>query len=123
MRYKICMLLISISFLGSCKTIRSDGAIYIHNNSGKSIYWSMSGLYPDTTIAPISYSVNIDSGQTKGPYSYLLSSSGVIELFLFDNSVLGANPWDSVVSKYLILKRYDLTQDSIVKLNSIITYP
>jgi hypothetical protein len=97
----------------------------IQNNSGKSLYYVFTTTYPDTSIPPyIPYAIVIDPYKTGGPFLYSVSSnSGIVEVFLLDSTIVATNPWDSVVAKYMVLKRYDLTTDSLNKLNGIITYP
>lgn len=43
-------------------------------------------------------------------------------IFIYDAHTLGATPWDTVRKKYMILKRFDLTYDSLVKLNWTVIY-
>jgi hypothetical protein len=49
--------------------------------------------------------------------------SGRLEIFIFDLGVLRNNSWDTIAKNYLILKRYDLTLDSLKKMNWLIQYP
>ncbi len=121
--------LITLLFLGllsSCK-----GVIYpvfsIKNNSNKVLLYSYSTLYPDTSIAKVSsYKIinpEMNSEKINGPFGYGTSSNGIVEIFLFDSVVYSTTPWDTIVKKYMILKRYDLTRDSINKMGGVITYP
>jgi hypothetical protein len=50
-------------------------------------------------------------------------TSGIVEIYLFDKAIIAGNPWDSVVKKYLILKRFDLSLNSLNKRNWKIQYP
>jgi hypothetical protein len=57
---------------------------------------------------------------------YLLpnfKTSGWVEVFLFNVDTLQKYGWQTVTSKYLITKRYDLTYDSIKANNNVINYP
>jgi hypothetical protein len=57
---------------------------------------------------------------------YLLpdfETQGSVEIFLFDVDTLQKYGWQTVASKYLITKRYELTYDSIKANNNVINYP
>ena len=100
---------------------------YLKNNSQKSLLYSYSTKYPDTSIAVINDPKIILPGET---YSILTNIkydannpyTGVIELFVFDRDTLNAYKWDTLVSKNLV-KRYDLTVDSLHKMNNTVMYP
>ena len=108
-------------FTFSCKKNSID-TFYIKNTSNKSITYTTSNLFPDTSIVQILNYKIINPGQLDGPFAYSTSASGVVEVFLFDNNIFQTNTWDNVSKKYLILKRYDLTKDSISKMGGVITY-
>ena len=103
-------------------------SFYIQNNSKDTFEYSFSTLYPDTSIlnnidtSPIyphqQHEINIPA--------YLLPSfetKGQVEIFLFNVDTLQKYPWPTVMSSYLIAKRYDLTYDSIKADNNVISYP
>ncbi len=85
-------------------------------------------MFPDTSILN-----NMDSSliypfqqnQIEFPV-YLLpnfKTGGWVEIFLFNVDTLQKYGWQTVASKYLITKRYDLTYDSIKVDNNVINYP
>jgi hypothetical protein len=47
----------------------------------------------------------------------------LLEIFLFNVDTLQKYGWQTVASKYLITKRYDLTYDSIKEHNNVMNYP
>jgi hypothetical protein len=50
--------------------------------------------------------------------------SGKFQVLVYDASVVKTTPWDTVVSKYLVLKRYELTADEDVSgTKGVISYP
>lgn len=132
---------ISVLFfsLASCRPDTFYTFFKIKNNGAGGICYRYSNLYPDTTIPRGSYlpggtiaapSDIIPSGQSYSVIkaapldSYFKSVlSDTMEIFIFDANIVQTTPWDTVLAKYLILKRYDLTLDSIKKMHGIITYP
>ncbi len=43
--------------------------------------------------------------------------------FIYDAQTLETTPWDTVVKKYMILKRHDLTKKDLDSMGWKITYP
>lgn len=123
---KFLVLLLSVICISAtCSKDRVKTAFFIKNNSTKSIYFAFSDKYPDTSIPPyIPLAIVTDPQGSGGPFLYSVSSnSGIVEIFLFDSSIVASKPWDSITKNYMVLKRYDLTIDSINKMNTTITYP
>jgi len=139
MTKKYLFLLVIYCALISCHPDRFFGWFSIKNNSSKGICYSYSNLYPDTSIPKGNYvpsgspgppSITIQPGES---YSLLKAASldsyfnsvtsGTMELFIFDSHTVETVSWDSVRTNYLILKRYDLTLDSIKKMNGVINFP
>lgn len=124
-----------------CKKLTAyNSDIQVHNNSSKSIYFSWGYSFPDTTLLgstylynpaydPVKYKIEPNSSapdsRYESPESFFEHNypSGKACFFIFDATVLETINWDTVRAKYLILKRYDFTLDSLKKLNWIITYP
>ena len=120
----VALLLSVICISATCSKSRVSTDFFIKNNSSKTVYYSWSDKYPDTSLTEILNEISIDPLQTVGPFYYTVSpGSGIVEIFLFDSITVASNPWDSITAKYMILKRYDLTIDSINKMNRIVTYP
>jgi hypothetical protein len=46
-----------------------------------------------------------------------------IMIFIFDAKIIETVPWDTIRTKYLVLKRYDLNLQDLQRLNWTITYP
>ncbi len=131
-------LAILFNVLTSCHPDKYYSFFTIKNNSASGICYSYSNSYPDTSIpnnkylpTPIIAPSNvIQSGEsytvvkaaTLGDY-FKSVPSGTMEIFIFDAQVVQTIPWDTVVTKYMVLKRYDLSLDSIKKMNGVINYP
>jgi hypothetical protein len=104
-------------------------SLYIQNNSKDSFKYSYSTMFPDTSILN-----NLDSSfiypsqqhQINIP-AYLLTNFQTggqqLEIFLFNVDTLQKYPWQTIMSNYLITKRYLLTYDSLKNVNNIISYP
>ena len=106
----------------------SNYTFYIQNNSKDTIAYTFSNLYPDNSLQ------KIDGTTIIYPYkknkidfqSYLLPNFqkyGILEIFIINFNTIQKYSWQEIASKYLITRRYDLTLDSIKKLDSLITYP
>ena len=138
--------MIALSFY-SCTDIKSiDDRLKIYNSSSKTIVYEISTKFPDTSLSSNFYNVAGDTaptsaiqtfthvilpsntntyrlyGQWEGEFSSEIPS-GKIEIFIFDLGALKINSWDTIAKNYLILKRYDLTLDSLKKMNWLIRYP
>jgi hypothetical protein len=130
---------ISCCFLASCHPDNFYTFFDIKNNSDQAIYYTYSNKYPDTSV---DQSIYIPPGSTRTPSEIINANSRLavvkagplenyfktipsdtIEIFIYDAKVVRNTPWDSVVAKYLVLKRYDLILDSINKMGRIVTYP
>jgi hypothetical protein len=107
--------------------------VTIINNSNLPIYYGRSGRYPDTiTLYPDptgdqnfkieAYSVGEDR-KYRDCLEKDFESQRTWMYFIFDSHLLETTPWDTVVKKYMILKRYDLTLEDMVKSDWTITYP
>jgi len=122
---KFLFLLLSVICISStCSKSRYSTAFFIKNNSSKTILYSWSDKYPDTSITDILNGVPIDPLQTRGPFYYTVSPiAGIVEIFLFNSITVDSIPWDTIKKNYMVLKRYDLTIDSINQMNRIVTYP
>lgn len=46
-----------------------------------------------------------------------------VRIFIFSDSVMNYVPWDTIKKRNLFLKRYDLSLDSIKRMDWVITYP
>jgi|SRR6185312_9774640 len=101
---------------------------FIQNNSNDTFKYSYSTFFPDTSIVN-----NLDSSliypnrqhQIDIP-EYLLPNfkiNGSLQIFLFNVDTLQKYSWQTIISKYLITKRYILTYDSLKVNNNVINYP
>lgn len=130
-----------MSSSSGCKAVTGYNTdLQVRNNSTKNIYFYWGYNSPDTTLLgsidlynpsndPAKYKIAPSStkpdGRYESPQSFFEHKfpSGKGSFFVFDATVLETTNWDTVRAKYLILKRYDLTLDSIKKMGYTITYP
>jgi hypothetical protein len=122
---KSSILIFVIACLQACKGTSYD-IFYVKNNSNLILSYDVSNRYPDTSIlldGNAGSTEIIRPGLTAGPFLYTKSHFGIVEIFLFDSNIFANTPLDTIRSRYLILKRYDLTTDSLNKMGGIITYP
>jgi hypothetical protein len=71
-------------------------------------------IAPGQTFTILKGSVPLDS------YFASYVPSDTMEVFIYDVNTVKNTPWDSVVARYLVLKRYDLTIDGIKKMNGVL---
>jgi len=147
---KLILILLTI---GYCLICFSCGDLFIHtlpkysfsiqNNSKDTLNYLYSTSYPDTSLLPILDTSLVYHGtsilsiqDTSLIYpntkhlieipKYLFpnfSKEGTIEIFLFNIGKFQNYTWNTIVSNYLIEKRYDLTFDSLKRMNNTIIYP
>ena len=110
--------------------------IEIINKSDLSICYLFSNQYPDTTLFkrnPFTSieqcTINKDTMKMLQPEEYAINDFygkapvNCQYLFIVSKAVLETKTWDSICNNYLILKRYDLTLEYLMKNNWTITYP
>jgi hypothetical protein len=106
----------------------------ITNNSNSAIYFNYSFAFPDTTLRPEDNPVTSDdfyriqSGETvtnpiMGRWESKFDISDTLMIFIFDETTLKIVPWDTVRKNYMILKRYDLSLEDLVRMDWRVTYP
>lgn len=129
------MVTILVSATCSNDNENCHNTVTIVNNSDKAIYFDFSFRYPDTlTLDPSPVTAGdyykIERKSTHKhlkrdcfEYDFKSSNSGIIMYYIYDAQTLETVPWDTVVKKYMILKRYDLTLKDLDNLNWTITYP
>jgi len=111
-----------------------DNRLKIVNYSDKKISVTLSSLYPDTSLAEYyeKYGERLEllgsATSSLEVYDswedvYKQFISDTILFFIFDTNVVTTVPWDTIRKNYMILERYDLTYDDLVKMNWTITYP
>jgi hypothetical protein len=125
-------IVIVILFSGCIHDKVSEEKIRVVNNSKRRISLTHSRLFPDTSL-----SEGFDSGcnlidstsfcdatvRLGWSLEFDRNPQKVLSLIISDFDTVkkyGADTWRN---EYLILKRYDLTKDSLIKLNWTIIYP
>jgi hypothetical protein len=134
---KIPVFILSMILLSANCRREDEGhkKILVINNSDDPIYFDNSLRYPDTltlypnpAIDPGYFKINAhltENDISRGYYEdkILTNTYGKIMYFIYDAQTLETTPWDTVVKKYMILKRYDLTKKDLDSLGWKITYP
>ncbi len=118
----------------SCENKYYDFRLKVFNDSNKTLYAMFYQSFPDTALGQ--HSPFVSTYDRIGPgETYTLRRGGTWEMafeedineklmiFIFDAYVIDNKPWETVRKNYMILKRYDLSFEDIVKLNWIVTYP
>jgi hypothetical protein len=137
----IVIILSIITSASTCKRFNGwDSRLAINNKSSQPIYYAIGNGYPDTLIPgypplpnpalspsdhevmPFSMHGIALNGTWESFYSDIYPSDKLV-FFVFDANTLETTNWDTVRARYRILKRYDLTLDSIRKMNWVLTYP
>lgn len=111
---------------------------WLHNLSDSAIYFSCSKAYPDTSLPNLTYqagspfavpSTLVEPGGSQPipiPDSldmyFATIPSDTLQIFIYSARVVQTTPWDTVVARYMVLKRYDLTLDSAQKIAGIVNY-
>lgn len=106
----------------------------IINNSNRTIYFShkynfekIDTILPNYNPILSGNDCRINSMTRKSAYHDFCLESMIgkyfLYVFIFDAEVLEKIPWDTIRKNYMILRRYDLTVDSLNKLNWKIIYP
>ncbi len=135
----ICFLMMS----STCENDKKDKChkiIKMVNQSDKAIYAEYTFGYPDTTyfkyepnptLSPEVHKVSPGETNTIALWSrscwkdkfdaYIPSDT--LMIYVFDAEVLETTPWDTVVSNYMVLRRYDLSLQDLKNIDWTITYP
>lgn len=143
MNKMLITLIISSILLISIKCVDNDknchNTISFQNTSSKTVYVEYLGGYPDTTyfkyepnpvLSPeVSKALPGETNKRalesrscwEDKFKDLIKSDTVM-IYVFDAQVLESTAWDTVVKKYLILKRYDLSLQDLQKSNWTVTY-
>jgi len=128
---------IIIITINSCVDL--DGTDYrlkIVNSTSKYLYFNDQYKYPDTLIEEFnniglkdSYLIDPNSEKlipTQVPWERIFRNdlpSDTLSIFIFDGEIIETVPWDTIRKNYMILKRYDLSYDDLVRMNWTISYP
>ncbi len=137
MKTPIIILIFLSLFVESCEFFgHEDYRLKISNKSGRELYFYEDFNYPDTTIrqrditkSPSDNKIYIGKEKivaASSKWETIFNKeipSDTLMIFFFDASVIENTPWDTVKSQYLVLKRYDLSYDDLVRMDWIITYP
>jgi hypothetical protein len=132
-------IIIFVLFIVSCKDTKDcHRRIKFYNNSSQDVYacFSWDVLFPDTTIDKTGYDESRKANANSFSESSLLSRDcwesfltsddkimDTLMIFVFDAKIYEDTSWDTIVSNYMILKRYDFSLKDLEDRNWIIIYP
>lgn len=132
-RFKIISYFVITIALISCEFPDKEYVILLKNHSNHEIssYSSKSyGIpnYPDTTIVETNFRWSVYPGKSIDfsstfPWEELISDGDTLSIFIFHTDTLKSNTWESIIDKYKVLKRYDLSIEDIHILDYDIPYP
>jgi hypothetical protein len=137
-KYSKLILIIGLFIIASCgeKDPNLHGIIWFLNNSDKTVFLgpqftgfddsliffsnpALSGeyykSYPNTKDDQLSLTDTYE-GRFNDP------SIDLLRIYLFDEEIIAEYDWDTIVSNYMVLKRYDLTLDDLNNLDWIVEY-
>jgi hypothetical protein len=111
-----------------------DFKMKITNNSNSTIYFYDSFSYPDTTLrieynpVKIPETNSVLPGATRSNrirccWESKFEFRDTLMIFIFDETTLKTVPWDTIRKNYMILKRYDLSLEDLVRMDWRVTYP
>jgi hypothetical protein len=123
--HSITFLIIVLVLCSSCFNDNDRNRhIYIRNNSVKAIYYRFSFTYPDTSLIgsdPNNYKIN--PGEQRSTSASGFAYNSTLQIFILDANVVESEPWDSIVSRYSVLKRFQFTEQEMETKNWIVNYP
>ena len=105
-----------------------DNYIIIENRSNDAIYYLLSFYYPDTLLKKSEYPPDGNKilkheviNNIPGDPCFEVTDTLII--FILNADTVETLPWDTIVERYLILKRYEVTKYDMERVNWTITYP
>jgi hypothetical protein len=131
------IIIIAIAFLSIRCEDKDHSTISVLNDSEKTIYVIDKGSFPDTLIdfpdvrkyggnkiIPHTLKKALSSHKSyEDWFSDSVNDNDTLKLFIFDAQLLETTPWDTVIAKYQILKRVDLSLNDLNRMNWTVTYP
>jgi len=116
-----------VIIINSCWRYKDDypNDLTIKNLSNATIYYGVSCSYPDTDdfnniiAKPLKNNgfYKIRSMDSSIFRTRFLIFNPVAQIFIFDADVIEKVPWDSISKNYMVLRRYQFTEDSLKKWN------
>jgi hypothetical protein len=104
--------------------------LHVQNNSSSLIFYQISKIYPDTSIRDSLVTGGILPSKQQ-PYESLKTwpkffdtlPADTLSIFFFSQDTVHRYGWKQVQSKYLILKRKDISLKDLEASDYIVTYP
>ena len=138
LKNKLLIMSICVVILTSATNCHKDKdchrELFINNTSNQAIYFYYGKNFPDTSIIDYNPTVAVDVYKVEASSKKSHGYRGCLEslfdnnskksiFFIFDANTLETTPWDTVLSNYLILKRYEITLEDFQNNNFTLTYP
>ena len=96
--------------------------LYVLSYDNDTLLEEFSFLKDNTQMELATIQAYNKSGEIGCDKEYLLNG-GVYNLFLFDKQTVIKQPWDTIVERNMVLKRYDLNLHDLEAKKWTITYP
>jgi len=135
----LTVLLLVFSLISCFEDINPvDATLVIKNDSAGDIaYYLQTKKSNDTSLYTNSFALTTDNFATRiipaqgaleipGSYKkvFRISQRGeVMMVFLFSRDTIEQVPWERIADEYMVLKRFDLTLDSLERRNWVLEYP
>jgi|SRR5690554_183757 len=129
----ILFFILIITSMGSCIPMDIEYSILLKNQSNHKIdsYLGANEHYPDTTVVETNFRWSVYPGSSidysaTTPWEEIFERyvpSDTLSMFVFHTDTLETNSWETIISEYKVLKRYDLSLEDVQSLNYTIPYP
>jgi hypothetical protein len=134
-RYWWIPIFLSLLLVGanSCRPFMEKSVLlWLKDESGRGFDFLVSRQYPDTTI-PDDFGriIRVQPNEKRycefrgGSFDYVFKQlpADTLTIFIFSSDTIATKNWQEIRSGYKILRRYDLSQADIERLDNTITYP
>ena len=129
----IIAVLLSVACSRSCENpigVQVAYKLHIQNNSSNLIFYQISKIYPDTSIRDSLVTGGIlpskqQPYQSRKTWPKFFESlpADTLSIFFFSPDTVRRYGWKQVQSKYLVLKRKDISLNDLEGNEYIVTYP
>ena len=136
--FKLLVALPMVLFLQGCPDPTEPDAILViaNNSSGDIIYYDQYRLAEDTALVTIARPLNSENTrnfivQSNSSIERLGAFRGVFDdlpdhllmVYVFSRDTIDQVPWEEIVARNLVLRRYELTEGELDSLDWRIEYP
>ena len=130
-KYFFGFLFIPIFFTSCEKVVESWAAIRVRNNSSQTIDVYAAYILPDTnlpTLKPKLFKIQQNSNcliydNDVNDKKFEKFKSNKLTFIILKSDITNNVPWDSIRTKYLILKRYETNEQDLKNMGGDLNYP